>query len=162
MSRSDPAPAFTCASCRGPIPGRPTIHVGVAFCCAGCVAGGPCICSYDLEDPDDDRAATGLRAGDQLHPHDVRSLAVLTDVLARAVVVDEHGVACVGRRVRVREEDGGVATHALVIPGDGDAFHAWLSIEAPMGAALVGARAGDRVQVQAPAGVRWLEVLEVR
>lgn len=89
-------------------------------------------------------------------------LGVLTDVLARAVVVDEHGIACVGRQVRVREEDGGVASHALVIPGDGDAFHAWLSIEAPMGAALVGARAGDRVQVLAPAGVRWLEVLEVR
>jgi hypothetical protein len=87
---------------------------------------------------------------------------VLRDVLARAVVVHEHAAACVGRRVRVREEDGEVSTHALVIPGDGDAFHAWLSIEAPMGAALVGARAGDRVQVVAPAGARWLEVLEVR
>lgn len=89
-------------------------------------------------------------------------LGVLTDVLARAVVVQERGVACVGRRVRVREEDGGLATHALVIPGDGDAFHAWLSIDAPMGVALVGARAGDRVQVHAPAGTRWLEVIEVR
>lgn len=89
-------------------------------------------------------------------------IAVLVDVLGRAVVIHEPGVACVGRRVRVREEDGTVTAHALVIPGDGDPFHAWLSVDAPMGAALVGARPGDRVQVLAPAGTRWLEVLEVR
>jgi hypothetical protein len=39
--------AFTCANCEIVIEGRPTVHVGVAFCCSGCVAGGPCICSYD-------------------------------------------------------------------------------------------------------------------
>jgi hypothetical protein len=40
-------PTFTCATCEVEIAGRPTIHVGVAFCCAGCVASGPCTCSYD-------------------------------------------------------------------------------------------------------------------
>lgn len=40
-------PCFTCASCRVEIRGPATFHVGVAFCCAGCVAGGPCTCSYD-------------------------------------------------------------------------------------------------------------------
>jgi hypothetical protein len=39
---------FTCASCEARIAGAPVIHVGVAFCCAGCVAGGPCLCSYDV------------------------------------------------------------------------------------------------------------------
>ena len=38
---------FRCATCDIDINGRPTIHVGLAFCCAGCVAGGPCTCSYD-------------------------------------------------------------------------------------------------------------------
>lgn len=38
---------FTCATCQIEIAGTPTFHVGLAFCCAGCVAGGPCICSYD-------------------------------------------------------------------------------------------------------------------
>jgi hypothetical protein len=42
-------PTFTCASCEAEIRGRATFHVGVAFCCAGCVAGGPCTCSYDPE-----------------------------------------------------------------------------------------------------------------
>ena len=40
---------WTCTTCRDEIRHRPTIHVGVVFCCAGCVAGGPCICSYDEE-----------------------------------------------------------------------------------------------------------------
>jgi hypothetical protein len=40
---------FTCVTCEIEIAGRPTFHVGLAFCCAGCVADGPCICSYDQE-----------------------------------------------------------------------------------------------------------------
>lgn len=53
---SDPAP-FRCATCLATIRHRPTFHVGLAFCCAGCVADGPCICSYDLdEDPPADLA----------------------------------------------------------------------------------------------------------
>ena len=38
---------WVCTTCRIEISGRPTFHVGLAFCCAGCVAEGPCICSYD-------------------------------------------------------------------------------------------------------------------
>ena len=41
---SDP---WTCTTCRIEIEHRPTFHVGLAFCCAGCVADGPCTCSYD-------------------------------------------------------------------------------------------------------------------
>lgn len=50
MSSLD-APDFTCTSCEARISGRPTFHVGLAFCCAGCVAGGPCACSYDPDGP---------------------------------------------------------------------------------------------------------------
>ncbi|HEX5013318.1 MAG TPA: hypothetical protein VFV72_04090 [Candidatus Limnocylindrales bacterium] len=45
---STPAP-LTCTSCEGEIGGRAEFHVGLPFCCAGCVAGGPCTCSYDGE-----------------------------------------------------------------------------------------------------------------
>jgi hypothetical protein len=38
---------FTCVTCEIEIAGHPTFHVGLPFCCAGCVAGGPCSCSYD-------------------------------------------------------------------------------------------------------------------
>ena len=39
---------FTCVTCEIEIAGRPEFHVGLPFCCAGCVVGGPCLCSYDL------------------------------------------------------------------------------------------------------------------
>ena len=40
---------FTCVSCEGQIVGNVEFHVGLPFCCAGCVAGGPCTCSYDVD-----------------------------------------------------------------------------------------------------------------
>lgn len=40
---------FTCVTCQAAITGPVTFHVGLPFCCAGCVADGPCICSYDVE-----------------------------------------------------------------------------------------------------------------
>lgn len=48
-TRNSTTEPFTCVTCEIEIAGRPTFHVGLAFCCAGCVADGPCICSYDQE-----------------------------------------------------------------------------------------------------------------
>jgi len=49
MSPSASAPhPFVCVTCDLLIAGQPTFHVGLPFCCAGCVANGPCTCSYDL------------------------------------------------------------------------------------------------------------------
>jgi hypothetical protein len=56
MRRLSTKPPFTCVTCEATIPGSPVIHLGLPFCCAGCVAGGPCICSYDDEATDDERA----------------------------------------------------------------------------------------------------------
>ncbi len=42
-------PTFTCATCDVTITHHPTFHVGLAFCCAGCAADGPCGCSYDQD-----------------------------------------------------------------------------------------------------------------
>ena len=39
---------LTCTTCEFEIAGRPEFHVGLPFCCAGCVVGGPCLCSYDV------------------------------------------------------------------------------------------------------------------
>ena len=38
---------FTCVTCGIEIRGTPEFYVGLPFCCGGCVANGPCICSYD-------------------------------------------------------------------------------------------------------------------
>jgi hypothetical protein len=44
-----PPQALVCVSCEADIVGRPEFHVGLPFCCAGCLVGGPCTCSYDRE-----------------------------------------------------------------------------------------------------------------
>ena len=36
-----------CVTCELEIVGRAEYYAGLAFCCAGCVVGGPCLCSYD-------------------------------------------------------------------------------------------------------------------
>jgi hypothetical protein len=43
---------YTCVTCEVEISGPVTFHVGLPFCCSGCVADGPCTCSYDQETAD--------------------------------------------------------------------------------------------------------------
>ena len=54
---------FTCVTCELEIVGNAVFHVGLPFCCSGCIAGGPCNCSYDQEVIDHERAgdSTALR-----------------------------------------------------------------------------------------------------
>lgn len=106
-------------------------------------------------------ARDALGATRRPDPDLVRRSATIRTVLVSAAVVDEPGVAVVGRRVTYREADGTRATVALVIPGDGDPHQGWVSVDAPLGQALLGARAGDRVVVHAPAGDRTLTVVAV-
>ena len=60
---------YTCTTCDLVVTGRPVFHLGLAFCCAGCAADGPCICSYDQDVPDGSDAVTAatveVAAGDR-------------------------------------------------------------------------------------------------
>jgi hypothetical protein len=49
-----------CASCEGHITGRPVYSMDDAYCCVGCVAGGPCVCSYESDLADDGVDRLGL------------------------------------------------------------------------------------------------------
>jgi hypothetical protein len=55
----------TCATCEIEIVGKATFHVGLPFCCAGCVAGGPCTCSYDRSQHDPRFATISTWNGDE-------------------------------------------------------------------------------------------------
>jgi GreA/GreB family transcription elongation factor len=82
----------------------------------------------------------------------LRQLDNVRDVLARGVVVDDPAVAVIGRRVTVEESDGAASTYVLVIPGEGDPRNGWVSVDSPVGAALLGRRVGEDVTIEAPAG----------
>lgn len=74
--------------------------------------------------------------------------ALVDDIRVEA----EDGLAVIGRRVAIVDDEDVSSTYALVLPGDGDPSRGWLSIDSPVGLAVMGCRAGDRAIVRAPGG----------
>lgn len=66
----------------------------------------------------------------------------------------------VGSRVLVHDQDGD-ADLSLVRPEEADPFAGRVSAASPMGQALLGRAAGDRVSVRAPGGVREVTVVAI-
>jgi transcription elongation GreA/GreB family factor len=65
-----------------------------------------------------------------------------------------------GSRVRVRDAEG-EHEHTMVARATADAPPGCVSIESPVGRALLGCRPGDQVEVQTPGGIRLLTVVDV-
>jgi transcription elongation factor GreA len=51
--------------------------------------------------------------------------------------------------------------YKMVGPLEADAAAGRLSLDSPLGKALLGRAVGDRLQVQTPRGMRWYQVLEI-
>jgi len=90
-----------------------------------------------------------------------RRLETLTEVLENARVVDEPGAPAIGRRARVRDQQGRTTTYSLVVPGGGDPSLGWVSADSPLGIAILGARPGETIEVQAPSGAWTATVVSV-
>lgn len=76
-------------------------------------------------------------------------------ILRRAQVITPEGnrdTVQLGSRVTVIDEEGTTETWVVVNPEEANAMHGRISIESPVGAALLGRRAGDTVVVKAPGG----------
>ena len=71
------------------------------------------------------------------------------------------GRAYFGAWVTVAHEDGAPRTYRLVGPDELDVASGRISVDAPLGRALLGKRPGDLVVVQRPAGPAELEVIAV-
>lgn len=107
-------------------------------------------CERELERRDPE---TGHEAG--------TTAAVLRPILERAHVLPIGERAVVGSRVRVQYENGDSVRYELVAPTEVDAEAGRISFQSPIGAALLGVRAGDQVDVVTPAGARRLTVRSV-
>jgi transcription elongation factor GreA len=87
----------------------------------------------------------------------------LRELRRNAVVVEPgstHGEVALGVVVTVRDlESGRETAHTLVSASESDPARARLSIDSPLGRALVGARVGDEVGFDAPRGRRRLEIV---
>jgi len=95
-------------------------------------------------------------------------IARLEAKLAHAHIVDPASIDADGRVVfgaTVDLEDletGEEVRYQIVGNDEADIKHGKISIESPIARALIGKSTGDIAEVQAPAGVREYEVLEVR
>jgi transcription elongation factor GreA len=88
-----------------------------------------------------------------------RKIALLRDRLDHAVVVDEDALAAsdevsVGSKVQIEDEHGDVMEVEISSVGG-------VSPDSPLGSALLGAQAGDEVQVQAPRGAWRARVISI-
>ena len=86
----------------------------------------------------------------------------LEATLARATIIDEEAVRAsdtvqIGSRVVV-EHNGEEKTYQIVSPAEADASAGKISNESPIGAALLGKRAGETVEFDAPAGPQRLRI----
>lgn len=94
-----------------------------------------------------------------------RRLRFLSERLDALTVMDTRpdpqGRAFFGAWVTVEDEDGNARTYRLVGPDEFEAGAGLISVEAPLGRALLGRREGDEVVVLRPAGRLELTVLRV-
>ena len=93
-------------------------------------------------------------------------LTELEEELDRAEVITSGDVSpdvvTMNSVVRVHDLDSGASTiYTLVFPRDADIARHRISVLAPIGVALIGYRAGDRVEWSTPGGRRRLRVDEV-
>jgi transcription elongation factor GreB len=93
----------------------------------------------------------------------VRELGVLLVTLTvTAPQPHPSGRAYFGAWVTVEHEDGREMTYRLVGPDETDSASGSISVEAPLGRALLGKKKGDVVPVTRPAGLTELIVVAVR
>ncbi|HUK65612.1 MAG TPA: transcription elongation factor GreB [Anaeromyxobacteraceae bacterium] len=95
-----------------------------------------------------------------------RRLRFLSQRLDELTVVEPlphpSGRAYFGAWVVVEDEAGRGSTYRLVGPDEADAASGLISVDAPLGRALLGKAEGDLVRVERPAGEIALTVVEVR
>lgn len=87
----------------------------------------------------------------------------LEGMIARARLIEgRHGsVAEPGSTIEVEDDEGERTTYHLVGGIESDPGTGRISVDSPVGRALVGKRKGDAVSVSVPAGTIALKILEV-
>ncbi len=95
-----------------------------------------------------------------------RKLALVEAALTAATVLGPdsapEGVAGFGCWVTVEDAGGARTTWRLVGPDEVDVSRKHVSVESPLGAALLGHAPGDSVEVERPAGMVEFTVIAVR
>lgn len=94
-------------------------------------------------------------------------IAELEELIKHAKIVDETehkaGIANIGSVVKVKSSKTGKdETYTIVSSNEVDPFNNMISDHSPIGVALIGAKKGDTVEVETPAGNWELTVVSVQ
>ena len=73
----------------------------------------------------------------------------------------DEGKVRLGARVKLEDEDGNEIEYRLVTPDHADPAHGAVSVESPLGRALLGRSAGDDVVVERPRGAAEYGIVSV-
>ena len=93
-----------------------------------------------------------------------RILDLETLIRSAVLIQEDHpagGVIGLGSHFSLRNEEGEEETYTLVGTTEANVAEGRISNESPVGRAVIGHRARDKVEVKAPAGVRRYTVLRV-
>lgn len=93
-------------------------------------------------------------------------IAELEDKTSRAQVIDPKtmsgGTVRFGATVKVVDEESDAETEYQIVGADeADIATGRISITSPIARAMIGKSTGDQIEVQAPAGARYYEILDV-
>lgn len=89
-------------------------------------------------------------------------IAELEYIVRHAVVAEDTGDRVgIGKRVTVTDESGKERTYRLVSSHEANPSEGMISDQSPIGAALMGHRAGDTVQAQTPGRARTFTLVSV-
>ncbi len=81
---------------------------------------------------------------------------------ASLIETDDHndGSVQLGSSVKVKDEFG-ETTYTIVGPAEADAGSGRISLESPVGKALLGRRGGEKINVETPGGARQVQIVKV-
>ncbi len=93
-------------------------------------------------------------------------IAKLEDILSRARVIDtsqfEEGKVHILSKVKIKNlKNNKTFNYFLVSPEEADFQEGKISITSPVGKGLLNTQVGDKVKINAPAGILEFEILEV-
>ena len=90
-------------------------------------------------------------------------ILVIENMLRNAVIIEEgseSGIVSVGTTVDVKD-DFGKQTLTIVGPAEVDVAEGRISMESPVGKALLGHGVGDTVDVVSPGGARQIKIVKI-
>ena len=91
-------------------------------------------------------------------------ILMLENIVKNAVVINSPALPDVvelGNKVLIQNQDGKIEQFAIVGSAEADPLEGKIAHESPVGKALLGKKIGDQVEVQTPAGMLKLLIMDV-